>query len=225
LNGFLARPFDAPLADPQPSEPANVTMTPDALVQLATRTRPDLRAANARIEAERSALKSVERESSLPSFTLGASYFAPTTNMPVHGYGVSASMTLPWVWGGNARKEEAQRALAQASTYDAADARLRIGVDVGTSAATARAAAERLRVLRDSALPAAKRALDVTFATYAAGRGDLLGVLRAQQAVVDTDIDIVMARASLDHALADLDWAVGTLLPRTPLDAQPAAGR
>lgn len=225
LNGFLARPFDAALADPPAEEPSTVAMTPDALVQLATKMRPDLRAAYARIDAERSALKSIERESSLPSFTLGASYFAPTTNMPFHGYGVSASMTLPWVWGGNARKEDAQRALAQASTYDAADSKLRIGVDVGTAAATARAAAERLRVLRNGALPAAKRALDVTFATYGSGKGDLLGVLRAQQAVVDTEIDIVMARASLDHALADLDWAVGTLLPRTPLEAQPAAGR
>jgi outer membrane protein TolC len=225
LNGFLARPFDAPLADPQPSEPTTVMLTPEAVVQLAGRTRPDLRAATARIDAEESALKAAERESVLPSFTLGASYFAPTTLMPFNGYGVSASMTLPWVWGGNARKEDAERALAQASSYDAADARLRIGIDVGTAAATSRAATERLRVLRDGAVPAAKRALDVTFATYAAGRGDLLGVLRAQQAVVDTDVDIVMARASLDHALADLDWAAGTLLPRVPLNAQPGAGR
>jgi outer membrane protein TolC len=144
--------------------------------------------------------------------------------MPVHGYGVSASMTLPWLWGPNARKEEAQRALAQASQFDAADARLRTGVDVGTASAAARAAAERLRVLTTGALPAAKRALDVTLATYGAGKGDLLGVLRAQQAVVDTDIDIVTARAALDHALADLDWAVGTLLPRTPLEFQTARG-
>jgi outer membrane protein TolC len=225
LNGFLSRPYDAPLADPEPSAPATVTLTPDALVQLALRVRPDLHAANARIDAERSALTSAERESSLPSFTLGASYFAPTTNMPFHGYGVSASMTLPWVWGGNARKEDAERALAQASHYDRADAELRIGVDVGTASATARAASEQLRALQSGALPAAKRALDVTLATYGAGRGDLPGVVRAEQAVVDTEIDVVVARASLDHALADLDWAVGTLLPRTPLDLQPGPGR
>jgi outer membrane protein, heavy metal efflux system len=221
LNGFLARPFDAPLADPQAGEPATVATAPDALVRLASSTRPDLHAASARAEADRSALKSAEREASLPSFTLGASYFAPTTNMPVNGYGVSASMTLPWVWGGNALKEDAQRAVAKASQLDTADAQLHIGVDVGTAAATAQAAAARLSVLKSGALPAAKRALDLTFGTYASGRGDLLGVLRAQQAVVDTEIDIVMARASLDHALADLDWAVGTLLPRTPLDSQP----
>jgi outer membrane protein TolC len=84
-----------------------------------------------------------------------------------------------------------------------------------------RAAAERLRVLRNDALPAAKRAFDVGFATYAAGRGDLLAVARTEQAIVDTEIDIVMARASVDHALADLDWAVGMLLPRSPLDSSP----
>jgi len=225
LNGFLARPFDAPLADPPAGDPATVATAPDALVRLASSIRPDLNAANARADAERSALKSVEREASLPSFTLGASYFAPTTNMPVNGYGVSASMTLPWVWGGNALKEDAQRAVARASQLDTADAQLHIGVDVGTAAATARAAAERLSVLKGGALPAARRALDLTFGTYASGRGDLLGVLRAQQAVVDTEIDIVMARASLDHALADLDWAVGTLLPRTPLDSPPIPAR
>jgi outer membrane protein TolC len=217
LNGFLARPFDAPIADPEPSEAETATTTPDALAELAARSRPDLRAANSRIEAERAALTSAEREASLPSFTVGAYYFAPTTNMPLHGYGLSASMTLPWIWGGGAGKAEAQRAIEQASRFDAAEARLHVAVDVATASASVRAASERLRVLRGGARPAAKRALDVTFATYASGRGDLLGVLRAQQAVVDTEIDIVMARASLDHALADLDWAVGTLLPRAPL--------
>jgi outer membrane protein TolC len=224
LNGFLSRPYDAPLAEPEPGPPATVTLEPDALVQLALRTRPDLRAANARIDAERAAQTSAEREASLPSFTLGASYFAPTTNMPFHGYGVSASMTLPWVWGGNARKEDAERALAQATRYDRDDAELRIGVDVGTAAATARAAAAQLRALQNGALPAAKRALDATLATYGAGHGDLPGVVRAEQALVETDIDIVVARASLEHALADLDWAVGSLLPRTPLDLQPGPG-
>jgi len=226
LNGLLARPFDAPLADPQPGGAATVTLPEAALVDLAEHTRPDLRAAEARVQAERAGLESAQLQGSLPSFTVGAYYFAPTTNMPFHGYGVSASMTLPWVWGGGAQRSAAQDALVRAGGYDAADARQRIGVDVGTAAASVRAAVERLRALRDGALPAAKRELDVTFATYAVGRGDLLGVLRAEEAVADTEIDIVMARASLDHALADMDWAVGTLLPRTPLElGSPPADR
>ncbi len=222
LNGFLSRPYDAPLADPEPGGPETTSMTPEALVQLAARTRPDLRAASAREDSERAALASAEREASLPSFTVGAYYFAPTNLMPINGYGVSASMSLPWIWRGNAGKAESQRATAQASQFDVADARQRIGVDIGTAYATVQAAAARLRALQSGALPAARRALDATFATYASGRGDLLGVVRAQQAVVDTEMDSAQARASLDHALADLDWGVGTLVPRVPFDSQTA---
>lgn len=217
LNGFLARPFDAPIGTPDASEPMTVTMTPDALLDLARRTRPDLRVAAARASTERAALDAARSEARYPAFAVGAYYFAPTTLMPANGYGVSASMSLPWLWGGGAPRRDAQTAAASAAQHDVADAQLRIGVDVGTALASAHAATERLRALRDTALPAARRARETTLATYPSGRGDLLGLLRAQRAVVDTEMDIVMARATLDHALADLDWAVGTIVPRSPL--------
>lgn len=217
LNALLARPLDAPLGPVEGTEPTTVAMTPDALVAMAERARPDLRGAGARVAAENAALQAARREATLPSFSVGAYYFAPTTLVPFHGYGVSASMTLPWVWGGGARKREAEEALTRAAVHDELEARLAIGVDVGTAAASARAAAERLRILRSRALPAAQRALDVAFASYQSGAGGLLGVLRARQAVVDIEMELVMARALLDHALADLEWAVGTPLPRSAL--------
>jgi outer membrane protein TolC len=223
INALLGRAFDAPIGVPDAGEPQTIALTPDALVDLAKRTRPDLRAADARAAAERAAHDAARREAAWPMFSVGAYYFAPTTNMPVHGYGVSGSMSLPWLWGGSGQRRDAQAAMVGASKHDVEDVLLRIAVDVGTASANARAAAERLRALRDGALPAAKRALDVTFAAYAANRGDLLGLLRAQRAVVDTEMDIVMARATLDHALADLDWAVGTIVPRTALG--PAQGQ
>jgi len=217
LNALLARPLDAPLGPVEATEPTTVAMTPDFLVAIAQGARPDLRAADARVAAENAALESARREATLPAFSVGAYYFAPTTLMPFNGYGVSASMTLPWVWGGGARKRESEEALTHAAVNDERGARLEISVDVGTAAASAHAAAERLRVLRSRALPAARRALDVAFAGYQSGGGGLLGVLRARQAVVDIEMELVMARALLDHALADLDWAVGTPLPRTAL--------
>jgi len=217
VNALLARALDAPLGPVEASEPMTIAVTPEALIAMAERARPDLRAADARVSAESSLLESARREATLPSFSVGAYYFAPTTLMPFNGYGISASMTLPWVWGGGAHKREAAEALGQAAAHDVDEARLEIGVDVGTAAASARAAAERLRVLRRRALPAAQRALDVAFASYRSGGGGLLGVLRAQQAVVDIEMELVMARALLDHALVDLDWAVGAPLPRTAL--------
>jgi outer membrane protein TolC len=224
LNGFLGRPFDAPLGAPSAAPPEVAALPATALVARAERARPDLRAAHARVEAEGAMLTSARREATWPSFTVGASYFAPTTASPVHGYGLSASASLPWVWGGNARREEAQEASARAASFDADDARLRVGVDVGTAAAAADAAAERLLSLSSRARPAAKRALDLGFASYGAGKGELLGVLRAEQAAIDVEMDIVAARASLDHALADLDWAVGEPVPRVPLELPMKAG-
>jgi len=217
LNALLARPLEAPLGPVEVTEPMTVTITPAALIDMAERVRPDLRAANARVASEDAALQAARREATLPSFSVGAYYFAPTNLMPFNGYGLSASMTLPWVWGGSGRRQESEEALTSAARHDVNEAPLDIGVDVGTAAASARAAALRLSVLRSLALPAAKRALDVSLSSYQSGAGGLLGVLRARQAVVDTEMDIVMARALLDHALADLDWAVGMPLPRTPL--------
>ena len=219
LNGFLLRRFEAAFGAPEAGDPVTVAMTPEVLVELAHRTRPDLRAADARAASERALLHGAALEATWPAFSVGAFYFAPTTLMPVNGYGVSASMSLPWLWGGAGPRRDAQTATARAAEYEVADVRLRVSVDVGTASATAGAAVERLRALRDRALPAAKRAREVTLATYPSGKGDLLGLLRAQRAVVDTEMDIVMARATLDHALADLDWAVGMIVPRTPLDA------
>ena len=217
LNALLARPLDAPLGPVQITEPMTVTIAPAALVDMAERVRPDLRAADARVASENAALEAARHEATLPSFAVGAYYFAPTTLMPFNGYGLSASMTLPWVWGGSGRRQESEEALTSAARHDVHEAHLDISVDVGTAAASARAAGERLSVLRNLALPAARRALDVSLSSYESGAGGLLGVLRARQAVVDTEMDIVMARALLDHALADLDWAVGMPLPRTPL--------
>lgn len=222
LNALLARPYDAPLGRPQIGEPVVVAMTPTALLDLAKRTRPELRAAEARIAAQQAEQRGFDREARWPSFSVGALYFAPTAIMPNHGYGVTATATLPWVWGGNEKKREASAALVQAGTLDAEDAKLRIGVEVGTASANAQAAAARLRSLRTGTLPAAKRAFEVTFAAYQSNKGDLLGLLRAERAVVDTEMEIVMARATLEHALADLDWAVGAILPRSPMDSQEA---
>jgi hypothetical protein len=41
--------------------------------------------------------------------------------------------------------------------------------------------------------------------------------------VVDVESDIVVARANLDHALAELDASVGVAVPRRPLGPLDAA--
>jgi outer membrane protein TolC len=87
-----------------------------------------------------------------------------------------------------------------------------------------RAAALRLQALRDRALPASRRSFDAVWAGYESGRTDVLTLLMSRRAVVDVESEIVAARATLDHALAELEASVGAEIPRHtlgPLD--PAA--
>lgn len=217
LNALLARPADAPLARPALPPPATVAAPIADLMLLAKKDRPELRAAEARDQAQQASLRAAEREATWPMFSLGIMYTAPTTLMPEHGYGLTASMSLPWLWGAASHKADAQEKLALATSLDKTDAQYRIGVDVASAFGSVKASEARLLVLAGRSLPAAKQALDVALASYRSGQGDVLSLLRAERAVVDSEVQIIMARVALEHALVDLDWAVGTRVARAPV--------
>ncbi len=82
-----------------------------------------------------------------------------------------------------------------------------------------RAAERRYLVLHDTALPAARRAVDATRAGYASGGSDILMWLDAARMALDVELDLAMARGDLDRALADLDFAAGGHVPRVALSA------
>lgn len=217
LNALLSRPVAAPLARPTLPPPATVATPLADLVTLAITTRPELRAAAAREQAQRASLRAAHREAIWPVFSLGIMYMAPTTGMPDHAYGLTASMSLPWLWGGASHKADAQEKLVKAASLDAGDAQYRIGVDVATAFGGVKAAEARLVVLVGRALPAARQALDGALSSYRSGQGDVLSLLRVERAVVDIEIQIIMTRVALEHALVDLDWAVGARVSRTPI--------
>jgi outer membrane protein TolC len=217
LNGLLSRDPGAPLGDPVEEEPAGVSAALDELVARSRAARPDVQASDERREAASAKARAADREAKIPSFTLGAFYFAPVGPMPEHGYGVNFSMSLPWLWGAAAHGAAAEKEMLAAEQDEQQDTRLRAATEVAGAAYTARAAERRYATLLDLALPASRRAFDATQAGYVAGRSDLTSVLAAERAVVDVRMDLVMARASLDHALVDLDWAAGAPLPRRPI--------
>ena len=217
LNALLSRPADASLARPSLPSPTTVGTSVVDLVSLARKNRPELRAAEARDQAQRASLRAADREALWPALSLGIMYFAPTTLMPEHGYGLSASMSLPWLWGAASRRYDGQEKLARAAALDTSDAQYRIGVDVATAFGAVKASEARLIVLVGRALPASKQAVDVALSSYRSGQGDVLSLLRAERAVVDAELQIIMTRVALEHALVDLDWAVGARAPRAPV--------
>jgi outer membrane protein TolC len=217
LNVLLQREPNAPLGPPADRGAQTIAWGLPELLAKARLTRPEIKAALAQAEAKSLETRALEKESSWPSFSLAALYFAPTSTMQHHGYGFNASMSLPWLWGEAAAKRDAQRESASAARTEAMAAKLPIDAEVAAAEANVRAAALRLQALRDRALAASKRAFEVAFTGYESSRTDAGALLIARRAVVDVETEMIMARATLDHALADLDAAVGAEVPRKPL--------
>jgi outer membrane protein, heavy metal efflux system len=219
INALLGRDPAAPLGPPQESAPEVPAWDTATLLAKARASRPEIQGARAARDAEARELAATEREAAWPSFKIAGLYFAPVGPAPAHGYGVNASMTLPWLWGAAAARRDVEREKLEAAGSEVDAQRLAVDVDISTAAATTRSAARRLDLLASRARPAAVRAFDVAWNGYESGRTDLTSALLAERGVVDIDLEVVMARATLDHALADLDAAAGAPVPRVPLAA------
>jgi outer membrane protein TolC len=217
INALLGRDPMASLGDVVETEPETPAWETEALLAKARESRPELRAARAEVDARRFTVQATAREATWPSFTLGALYFPPTQMNSYHGYGASASASLPWLWGGASDRRAAQEQFLQAAATNVDAIRISIDAEVAAAATMAQSAAQRLQMLRDRTLPAGRQAFDIAQAGYESGRGDLLMVLDARRAVLEIHQDVVAARTSLDRALTDLDAAVGIEVPTRPL--------
>ncbi len=217
LNALLARDVSAPLGKPASGEAEISAWDVATEVAKARESRPQLRAAEAEHLARAEEAHAAAQEAKLPSFSVAALYFAPVGPMPVHGYGANASMSLPWLWGEASSRRDAAREQAEAARSEVRAAAIPVNAEVAMADANMRASGLRLQALRDRALPASRRSFDAAWAGYEAGRTDVLTLLMAQRAVVDVESDIVVARATLDHALAELDASVGLAVPRRAL--------
>lgn len=214
LNALASRPLTAPLGPPADEGALSVTLTADAITDRALARRPDVALARAKRGASEAEQRVLDKESAAPSFSVGGLYFPPTNGMTEHGYGASLSVSMPWIWGGARGRKAAQRQSTAAANAEIEQARLDIAAEVAMSLATALGALERLKVLKRETLPASRRNLEYSLAGYETGGTSLVTLLTAQRDVVDVELEIIMARAALDHALTELDFAAGSELPK-----------
>ena len=187
------------------------------IVARAQASRPEVRAADEKQEQMSAEAHAAEREGTIPSFSVSALYFAPVGPMPTNGWGAQLSVSLPWLWGTRSHRAQAGREMAAAERGEALDVKVRAGADAASAAAAAAGAERRYVVLHDQALPASQRAAEAARSGYVSGRSDLMTALLIDRSVIDIQLDIIMARSALDHALVDLDWAAGGRLPRRAL--------
>ena len=213
--GFL-RPASArtPPAAPGRYEPDSSAV--DSLVQLALGRRPDVRAAEFAVDAQRSA-RAAAVGAGKPTIALGAIYGrnrdqvaagAQPQTVTDNGFGVGLVIGLPIRnrnQGVIARAEFAGAAAA----IRLADVRQLVERDVRTAVNRVALAASSIEALRDVILPANLAALRLAQAAFARGQINIFQVLQVQRSYVESTTSLLGATREYTTALADLEAAVG----------------
>ncbi len=207
LNALLRRDSDAPLGAPAvdteepPSEPLA------ALITRAVASRPELRAGRHRVRASAARVDAAHSEASTPTFTGAVGYWQDPMARP--GFGLIAGMTLPWLASGLSAREQQARSEVRAVELELDERDRAVRVEVVTAHGHATAVSRELLVLRDEALPAARRAEELASDALATGRAGLLQWLEASQMTLELAMDEADLVAELSRARADLAAAVG----------------
>lgn len=212
INALLRREADAPLGAPRDVGPETVRLPVDELLAQALTSRGATRAADARVRAARARRDAAETEAHIPEFTVGLGYWQDPMRRP--GIGASASMALPWLWGPQRHRLDEARELeaSELSSEDGVDVELQLEV---TSARAQLAAFEQeFVIVHRQALPAARRSIDAVRAAYTTGNASLLECVDTARSVLDLEMEETDLTAELAHAVAALERAVGSQLPR-----------
>jgi len=199
-------------ASPLPAPPDTLSV-PDAddarllLMRSNERTRPELRGAEARVDAQRARL-ALARRAALPELSAGWEYDR-TMDEPAYRSMATLTLELP-VWPGRvaAERRAAEAGLAEATAQrDAArDELLRRITDASTQFDES---LHELGVIGDALLPAAERSLASARAGYESGRGDFGAVIRAERDVLGARLEVHRTLAAVHQARAELERALG----------------
>jgi outer membrane protein TolC len=181
--------------------------TVEQAIDRADRTRSDLKAAEAGVQAAESSVRAARAER-LPTIDLqafyGASGLRPT--MDAHGvFTVSGTLTVPLYQGGRVGGDIAQaQAALRARQADLGNVQGQVDQDVRQAFIDLNAAADQVDVARSN-VGLADDTLQQSRDRFAAGVADTVEVVQAQQVVVQANDDYI--GAVFEHNLAKISLA------------------
>jgi outer membrane protein, heavy metal efflux system len=193
-------------------EPAAAPVIDEAeLARRVETDNPELKAAQARIEAERHGQALAER-SGWPRLMVGASVMAMPGDdgrSDATDIGLMVGLTLP-IWRERyraERREAAARYHAAGYERDALHSRLR--AELSMQAYRFRDAERRIELFGRSLIPRAGQALAVAREAYAEGRVPLMTPIDIRRALLDLHVQAARAAADREIALAELRRLIG----------------
>ena len=207
LNQLMHRPGDATLGPPPAAEPAPESFDLNALLKNALTERPEMRAAQATLEAARAQQRLAGVEATVPQFDVEALYGFVSGDDDVYDAGFS--MNLPWLNSGRAARERAAgrtRAASEDALLALADG---VAYEVRAGVAEAEAARKIAELYRTEILERARQAVEVTRKGYENNTVGFLDLLDAERSHRDAEIEYARSVARVRLARAILERAVG----------------
>lgn len=221
LNAALNRPADAPVAWPKSVPAAQLALDDAAVIDLLVTSSPELKAMDFAVEKEKKAIELAAKDY-YPDLTLGLEAVdtgpaemgspADSGKDPV---AASFSINVP-IWLGKYRAGVGAAEARHAAARQALTERRNTLIADGKMALYGYRDAERkLDLYRDSLLPKARQALEVSLQGFEAGIGSFLAVIDSQRTLLEFELSLERALTDRAERLAELDRLVGETLPRT----------
>src|SRR5882672_1465296 len=210
LNVLMRDPPDHWLQPPPHEIPLPDTSVVHAdLAPRARAIRPEMRAADARVEASRSGVALAGRQG-LPETSFGVAYDR-FWGEPELRTTLGMTMNLPVNLGRRSAARAEARARLEASEARQAVVRESIELQVAVAAARLHEQAHDVAIARERLLPLAERTLHASRASYEANRTDFLTVLTSLRGFLTARLETDKSLAMLYRARADLDRALGEI--------------
>jgi len=208
LNAMLARPANAPLADPvalRPLPPA-AKLDPAALAARLQANNPQLAVEGARLTAAEKGRELAYRNR-YPDFTVGV--VPMQVQNRVDSWSLMLEMNIPLQQASRRSQErEAERMTEAARARSEATANQLLG-ELGEALAVLANLRRTATLAEASLLPQAELAFQSALAGYETGRVDFATVLEAQRQIRRTRLDLIKNRAEQQMRLADIERLVG----------------
>ncbi len=207
LNGVLARPADAPLAEPRELRPLpERALDFAALTRAAGERSPALAVNTAQISAaERNA--QLMRASRIPDLGVGAAVIQKGTRLT--DYELMVEINIPWQTDIiRANVNEAQ-AMSDAAAARREATATQLQSELGQNWASLDALREQGEIVRSTLLPQVQLTFQSALSSYQTGRVDFSTLLDAQRQVRRTQLDLLKIELEQQMRLAEIERIVG----------------
>ena len=225
INTLLNSSADLPLGVPEPIEEDRVISTLAELYELAVENRQEIQKQKLAI-SKMTLVVEMAKQMTYPDPTLGASYFENrsmpdlkhTQKMPMNFMTQRTLNPTNSAWFGHRNSyihEVDVKIEAMEHQIEKLETNLRFVVKkhhFGMETAN-----RSIRLYRQTLLPQARQALDAANTAYQAAQIDFLSFLDAQRTLLNLRIEEQRALRDYRHHLAQLEQAVGVILPKQPL--------